>query len=55
MKKRKNSLRKSLGRIVAATFWILVIVGLVLFNIYYDPNKQYSNSFFDDVSETMKW
>jgi len=55
MKKRKSSLRKSIGKIIAAIFWILIIVGLVLLNINYDPNKHFSGSFFDDVSETMRW
>jgi len=55
MKKRKSSLGKSIGRVIAATIWILIMVGLVLFNIYYDPSKQYSGSFFDDVGETMQW
>ena len=55
MKKRKSSLGKSISRVIAATIWILIIAGLVLLNIYYDPNKQYSGSFFDDVAKTMQW
>lgn len=55
MKKRKGTLRHSIGRVVAATFWILIIIGLVVININYDPGKHYSGSFFDDVGEIMQW
>lgn len=55
MKKRKRNLGQSIGRIIAATFWILMIVGLVLLNVYYDSDKQYSGDFFEDVAKTMQW
>jgi hypothetical protein len=36
-------------------FFAALMAFLIVFAMYYDPGKQYSNSFFDDVSDVMKW
>lgn len=55
MKKLKRNKDLTPGKIIAAILFVALLSGLVIFTIYYDPNDQYSNSFFDDVSETMKF
>jgi len=55
VKKRRKSNDLTVGRIISAIIFAILMAFLIVFTIYYDPEKQYSNSFFDDVSETMKW
>lgn len=55
MKKRKKQNQVTLSSIIGAILFAVLMTGLIVFAMYYDPSKQYSNSFFDDVSEAMKW
>ena len=43
------------GSIIAAIIFGLVMGFLIVFAMYYDPNKQFHNSFVDDVAEAIKW
>ena len=49
--------RKSIdwGRLVTAIVFVVLMFGLVLFAVYYDPERKYSNSFFDDISNAVQW
>ena len=53
--KDASSNKINIGQIVIATFWILFIFALVAFTVLYDPNAQYSGSYFDDVAKSMRW
>jgi hypothetical protein len=55
MKKRRKNKDLTFGRIMAAIFFGVLMAALIVFAIYYDPSKHYSNSFFDDVSKEMQW
>ena len=55
MKKYRKNRDLTPGRIIAAILFAVLITSLIVFALYYDPNKQYSNSFFEDVSETIKY
>jgi len=55
MKKRRKNKDLTVGRVIAAVLFAVLMATLIVFTMYYDPNKQYSNSFFDDVSTVMKW
>lgn len=55
MKKSNKHKQFDLGRLLAAIVFVVLMFGLVLFTVYYDPDKQYSNSFFEDISNTIKW
>ncbi|MDH5484528.1 MAG: hypothetical protein OEY43_04755 [Gammaproteobacteria bacterium] len=54
-KKQKKRKKTSAGSIISAIIFGLLMGFLIVFAMYYDPGKQYHNSFFDDVSEVMKW
>ncbi|MCW8853474.1 MAG: hypothetical protein OQK76_05405 [Gammaproteobacteria bacterium] len=54
MKKRKKHSQVTAGNIIGAIFFAILMTALIVFAMFYDPNKHYSNSFFDDVSEFMK-
>ena len=51
--KQKNDI--TLGKVISAIIIGVLLSALVVFTIYYDPNKQFSNSFFNDVSNAIKW
>ncbi|MDH5471368.1 MAG: hypothetical protein OEY87_00505 [Gammaproteobacteria bacterium] len=55
MKKRNKRSQITTSNVIGAVVFALLMTALIVFAMYYDPNKQYSNSFFDDVSEFMKW
>jgi len=55
MKKRRKNKDLTVSRVIAAVLFAVLMASLIVFTMYYDPNKQYSNSFFDDVSTIMKW
>jgi len=54
IKRRKNK-DLTLGRIISAILFAILMAALIVFAMYYDPSKQYSNSFFDDVSKVMSF
>jgi hypothetical protein len=55
MKKRRKNKDLTLGRVISAIIFAVLMSALIVFTMYYDPSKQYSNSFFDDVSKVMNW
>jgi hypothetical protein len=55
MKKSKKHKQFDLGRLFAAIVFVVLMFGLVLFTVYYDPDKQFSNSFFEDISNAIQW
>lgn len=54
---RTGKKNKSLnpGQLVAAIVFVVVMFGLVLFAAYYDPQRPFSNGFFEDVSNAVQW
>lgn len=55
MKKPKKHAQFDWGRLFAAIIFVVLMFGLVLFAVYYDPDKQFSNSFFEDISNAIQW
>jgi len=55
MKKRRKNKDLTVGKIISAILFATLLTSLIVFAMYYDPEKQYSNSFFDDVAKTMQW
>ena len=43
-----------IGRLFAVIVLVVLVFGLVLFTVYYDPNQQFPNSFFEDASITIQ-
>ena len=41
--------------IISAVIFAVLMTFLIVYAMYYDPGKEYSNSFFDDVAKTMQW
>lgn len=55
MRIHKKNKKLGLARIFGLIMFASLMTGLIVFAMYYDPGKQYSNSFFDDVSQAAKW
>jgi len=55
MPKFKKHSEVTVGRVIGAIIFALLMTFLIVYAIYYDPDKEFSNSFFDDVSNAVKW
>ena len=55
MKKTRQHNEFGLARIIGALIFALLLLGLVVFTFTYDPEKQFSSSFFEDVSDAVQW
>lgn len=45
----------SIGNIISAVVFIVLMVAMVLFAMAYDPGEQFSSSFFEDVANAIQW
>jgi len=52
-KKRKKKI--DLGEVIGGIIFISLFLGLLWLAIFYDSNVEITSSFFEDVSEAMKW
>ena len=55
MKKRKKRSQVTAGSIIGAIFFGILMTALIVFAMFYDPSKHYSNTFFDDVATFMQY
>ncbi len=55
MSPSKKNRKTDLSQIVAAIMFIILLLGLVILGIAYEPGDQFSNSFFDNVANAIKW
>lgn len=55
MKKRKKRSQVTAGSIFGAIFFAVLMTALIVFAMFYDPDKNYSNTFFDDVATFMQY
>ncbi|MDH5765514.1 MAG: hypothetical protein OEZ38_05805 [Gammaproteobacteria bacterium] len=54
MNKPNKNNQLTTSNIIAAILFALLLIGLILFATYYNPDDQYSSSFFDNISDFMK-
>ena len=55
MNKNRNPNNFTFGHVVGAVIFILIMIGLIVFAAGYDPESQFNNSFFEDVSNAVQW
>ena len=55
MNKHKKHSDITPGNIIAAIIVGILLAFLIVFAMFYDPDKQFANSFFEDVSNAMQW
>jgi len=52
---KKYKKKIDLGQVIGGIIFLTLFLGLVWLGIFYDSNVEYTSSFFEDVSEAMKW
>jgi hypothetical protein len=52
---KKHKKKIDLGEVIGGIIFLCLFLGLVWLGIFYDSNVEYTSSFFEDVSEAMKW
>jgi len=52
---KKHKKKIDLGQVIGGIIFLSLFLGLIWLAIFYDSNVEYTSSFFEDVSEAMKW
>lgn len=55
MKKSKRSKKLDIGQLIGAIVFISLFVALVLLGVFYDSGVEFTSTFFEDVSNAIKW
>lgn len=55
MKKTKRKKKLDIGQLIGAIVFISLFIALILLGVFYDSNVEITSSFFEDVSEAIKW
>ncbi len=55
MKKTKRKKKLDIGQLIGAIVFICLFIALVLLGVFYDSNVEFTSTFFEDVSEAVKW
>lgn len=55
MSHSKKKRKADIGQIATAIVFIILLLGLVILGITYEPGNQFSNSFFDNVANAIRW
>jgi len=52
---KKYKKKIDLGEVIGAIIFISLFLGLIWLAVFYDSGVEITSSFFEDVSEAMKW
>ncbi|MCW9013853.1 MAG: hypothetical protein OQL06_08725 [Gammaproteobacteria bacterium] len=55
MKHTKKHNKISIGNLISALIFALLLIAMVMFTITYDPSKQFASDFFEDVANSIQW
>jgi hypothetical protein len=55
MKKSKRKKKLDVGQLIGAIIFIFLFVALVLLGVFYESSVEFTSTFFEDVSEAIKW
>ena len=55
MPKSKKTRNYDLGQVIGGIIFISLLLGLVLFGMFYETGSQFDSSFFEDVSNAIQW
>ena len=55
MKKNSFLSRPDLVQIIGVVISVGIFIGLILLAVYYTPDEQFQNDFFEDVSNAVQW
>jgi len=52
---KKYKKKIDLGEVIGGILFIALFLGLIWLAVFYESNVDLTSSFFEDVSEAMKW
>jgi len=52
---KKHKKKIDLGEVIGGILFLCLFLGLMYLGIFYESNVEITSSFFEDVSEAMKW
>lgn len=55
MKKTKRKKKLDIGQLIGAIVFISLFIALVLLGVFYESSVEFTSTFFEDVSEAIKW
>jgi hypothetical protein len=55
MKKTKRKKKLDIGQLVGAIIFIFLFVALILLAVFYESSVEFTSTFFEDVSDAIKW
>lgn len=55
MSRKPKRTNIDMAQLVGAAIFISVFVGLLLLGLFYNPDDQFSSSFFEDVANAIQW
>jgi hypothetical protein len=55
MKKPKRKKKRDIGQMIGAIVFIFLFIALVLLGVFYESSVDVTSTFFEDVSNAIKW
>lgn len=55
MKKTKHKKKLDVGQLIGAIIFIFLFISLILLGVFYESSVEFTSSFFEDVSDAIKW
>lgn len=55
MKKVKPKKKLDIGQLIGAIVFIFLFIALILLAVFYESNVEFTSTFFEDVSDAIKW
>jgi hypothetical protein len=55
MKKVKRKKKLDIGQLIGAIIFIFLFVALILLAVFYESSVEFTSTFFEDVSDAIKW
>jgi hypothetical protein len=55
MKKTRRKKKLDTGQLIGAIVFIFLFIALILLGVFYDSSVEYTSTFFEDVSDAIKW
>lgn len=55
MKKVNRKKKLDIGQLIGAIIFIFLFVALILLAVFYESNVEFTSTFFEDVSDAIKW
>lgn len=55
MKKVKRKKKFDIGQLIGAIVFIFLFIALILLAVFYESNVEFTSTFFEDVSDAIKW